>query len=186
MASPIFLTGMMGSGKSTVGRILAQETGASFVDLDRRIERLFGRTIESLFGEGEPRFRELERVALTSLVAEPGFQGRNVVVATGGGIVIDPNNRDTMSTAGRVVFLSVSVDLLVARLEPAAQEQGRPLLTTTQRGVRHRLEGLLAARRGAYRDRSLVVDADASPEVVAQRIGRVLCGASNARDSEAV
>src|SRR5690606_301007 len=104
---PVFLTGMMGAGKSTLGPLLARRWGAPFVDLDRRIERIFGAAIPALFSRGEAHFRRCERAALRLLVAEPGFAGRTTVVAAGGGLVVDPDNRAVMRATGVVLLLDV-------------------------------------------------------------------------------
>lgn len=172
-ATPLFLTGMMGSGKSTVGRLLAERREAVFVDLDGRIERIFGTTVASLFAAGEDRFRARERAALVSLAAEPGFAQRSVVVATGGGVVIDPRNLETMHGVGTTVFIDVPVDELVARLHAAHETGVRPLL---QGGtdLAATLSGLLTARTEAYAACRVRVDGTGEPQSVAERIERAL------------
>jgi shikimate kinase len=188
MPAPIFLTGMMASGKSTVGKILAREHGAVFVDLDDRIARIHGRTIPALLAEGEPPFRARERAALAALVAEPGFAGRAVVVATGGGVVVDPDNRRAMTACGIVVHLDVPPDELARRLRASAPDPAalRPLLADAGRGLRARLAEILTARRQAYRDAHVVVDGRDTPEVVAARVHAAVVKLAGARDSEAV
>ena len=173
MKAPVFLTGMMGSGKSTAGRIVADRLGVPFIDLDARVQRIHGRSIEELFAEGEERFRRCERVALESLVAEPAFAARGAVVATGGGTIIDPHNRDAMIGVGTIVHLDVPVGELAARLLQCGER--RPLLIgyaphAGTDGLPTRLAELLAMRRAAYLDRSIVVDARGEPEAVADRI----------------
>ncbi len=194
MRAPIFLTGMMASGKSTVGRLLAHELGATFVDLDARVERMFGRTVAQLFEEGERRFRVCEGAALRALVAEPGFAARRVVVATGGGVVLDDGNRDLMASVGTIVFLDVPPEVLSARLHEGAGEVGRrPLLAGDNPiATRRRLVELLAVRGRAYLDRSVRIDGRGEPDAVAARVLEVLSppettdsGATD-RDSEAV
>lgn len=171
---PVFLAGMMGSGKSTVGRVLAERTGALFVDLDARIERVFGRTVAQLFEEGEPRFRARERDALSSLLAEPGFRERAVVVALGGGAVIDPANRDAMHAVGTTVYLRVSPRVLAERLD-AAQRAGRPLLgQATEGGAEDGLTRLLAARQTSYDACRITVDAEPDTDTVASQIIQAL------------
>ena len=193
---PVFLTGMMGSGKSTVGRVLAQDLGAHFVDLDRRIEHVFGQAIAELFARGEATFRECEHQALVTLAAEPGFAERAVVVATGGGVVIDERNRRVMRRVGTIVHLHVGVDELTDRLradqadaDPADQDDegsapgdegraaDRPLLPSAPAAVvdlRARIEELASTRHVAYRDCDVVVDGAASPEEVADRVRAAL------------
>ncbi|MEM7157724.1 MAG: shikimate kinase [Myxococcota bacterium] len=185
---PLFLTGMMGCGKTTVGRVLAHDHERTVVDLDERIERLFGRTVAELFGAGEASFREHEHQALRSLLAEPGFGGQGTVVTCGGGTVLDRRNRDAMDAVGTRVYLEVGVDELVRRLLPTveADPDARPLLKGEPARVRARLGDLLAARRSLYRAGSIVVDAEADPVSVAERIVAALDGVAQLRDSEAV
>lgn len=172
--TPVFLTGMMGSGKSTVGRMLAHELSGVFVDLDRRIESMFGESIPSLFSVGEAHFRRCERRALQSLIAEPGFAQRSVVVATGGGVVLDADNRQAMLSTGTVAFLDVTLDELVRRLESEDQRSRRPLVAEAGKGLRGRIAQMLATRRHAYLDGSLVIDGDGRPEVVVGRLVEAL------------
>jgi len=156
----------MGSGKTTVGRLLAARTGAVFVDLDARVERMFGQTVAELFAKGEDTFRACEHAAFTALLAEPSFAARDVVVATGGGLVLDLRHRDAMATCGRIVWLAVDVPTLVARLQSVAT--GRPLLAGASLG--DRVATLAGDREAAYRDRALAIDAAAAPELVVDRV----------------
>ncbi len=164
--APVFLVGMMGSGKSSVARRAAELRGATAVDLDRRIAVIAGRSIAELFAEaGEARFRALERAALASLVAEPGFAAREIWVATGGGTVVDPANRAMMAANGSIVLLDVPIDELCRRL----REDGgvRPLLGEDPAGS---LGALWRAREAAYREHARVVDGVGSAEGVAVRV----------------
>ena len=164
----------MGSGKSTVGRILAERYGTAFVDLDRRIEHLFGATVGELFERGEPYFRARERDALVSLLAEPGLRGQPVVVATGGGAVLDEANRVDMGRAGHCVYLRVEPAALAARLG-CEERQTRPLLEAATAGqLEAELTELLGRRQASYDACDFVVDADAPPEVVARRVASAL------------
>ena len=183
MRSPVFLTGMMGSGKTTVGRLLAAELDAVFVDLDDRIETMFGRSIADIFAESESRFRWLERLALTSLLAEPAFCARPVVVATGGGVVLDPDNREDMAACGTIAFIDVPVDELARRLVAQVSED-RPLLAETSNDPSQRLDELHAARRSAYLESSITIDGRGEPETVAARLVRALEPAAPDRDSQ--
>lgn len=119
--SHILLVGFMGAGKSTVGRMVAEKTGLPFVDLDRAIESADGRTIAQIFAEdGEAGFRRQESTALQSLADEPAS-----VVACGGGVVTSDENRRILGSLGRVVYLRVTVDEMLARV---GNDSGRPLL----------------------------------------------------------
>jgi len=162
---------MMGSGKSSVGRRLASELGVAFVDLDARLERMFAMSIAEAFGQGEPYFRQLERAALTSLVGEPGFEGRTVVVATGGGVVLDTENRACMDAAGLRVLLRVPPPELAARL--SAGQGARPLVADAD-DLLARLADLWAQRRAAYEDVPHQVDGVGSVEAVTLRVAVAL------------
>ena len=170
VGGPVFLVGMMASGKTTVGRRLAAHTGASFCDLDVRIARMTGRSIPALLAAGEPAFRTAERIALRSLVDEPGFAGGRAVVATGGGTVMDPANRAAMRRVGTVVLLEVPLHVLAARTEH--DDGGRPLLAGADRDAT--LLRLWAERESAYREGAVVVSGDAEPEAVVESILRQL------------
>jgi shikimate kinase len=155
----VYLVGMPGSGKSTVGLQLAGRLGVPFVDLDEEVQREAGRPIEAIFREeGEPAFRALEAAALTKASAnEPA------VVACGGGVVLEPANRITLRATGTVVFLDVPLAALKQRVRPA---EDRPLI--------HRegdLERLFAEREPLYREFAAhVVDAGGAPKEVARLI----------------
>ena len=166
---PLFLTGMMGAGKSTVGPIVAALWGAPFIDLDRRIERIYGAAIPALFAGGESHFRRCEAAALQLLVAEPGFRARTVVVAAGGGLVVDPANRAAMREAGVVFFLDVPAAELARRLSATAIG-GRPLLGSDEGAVAARVCELLDKRRSAYEEADGVVDGSGPPQDVAHRL----------------
>ncbi len=119
--APIFLVGFMGSGKTTVGRLLARRLGWSFADLDDRIVSAAGMPIQELFArQGEAAFRAREMDVLRSAAAE-----RRTVLATGGGAACRAENLALMLGAGRVVALGVSPAEAVRRAGPAS---GRPLL----------------------------------------------------------
>ena len=177
---PIFLLGMMGAGKSSVGRLLADKRGAAFVDLDERIELMFAATIPALFEHGEEYFRACERAALRSLLAEPGFAGASIVVATGGGIVTDPANLDDMAAVGTLVYLELSPPRLAERLSTPHEIARRPLLDRdAAAGADHasttlssRLATLLAAREQAYRRAHVIIDGDGAPEQVFASVDR--------------
>lgn len=117
----IYLVGMMGAGKTTVGKKLAKTIGRQFVDLDQIIEKGTGVPIATIFEiEGEAGFRQRESQALAQLAAEG-----NQVVATGGGVVLNPVNRACMTGSGIVVYLHAPPELLYARTK---HDKSRPLL----------------------------------------------------------
>ena len=161
---PVFLTGMMGAGKSTIAPLLAAAWDVAWIDLDVRIARIFGASVPALFARGEAHFRRCEQSALRLLLAEPGLGARTVVVATGGGLVVDPVNRATIAAAGVVVYLDVPVAELCARLLAPAARAERPLLDVEPELLRARLDELLTRRRSAYEEANVVVDAGGSPQ----------------------
>lgn len=135
----IYLVGFMASGKTTVGRRLAQRLGVPFVDLDSEIERTSGRTVRALFeSEGEAAFRERESEFLAATEALP-----DVVVATGGGSYVLDENRARISRLGGAVFLDVAPPVLLERL---AGKTDRPLFRGPEQAA-----ALWAAREPFYR-----------------------------------
>ena len=159
----ICLTGFMGSGKSTVGLLLAEEMGWPFTDLDRKIEAAQGRTIREIFeSEGEPHFRKLEHAALGELVRrEPN------VIALGGGTIIPQENRDLIREAGgTTVWLDGSPESLLERCGGVDQ---RPLLRDRAGFLQ-----LLEERRPEYRKADFKVETDGvRPEQVVENILRL-------------
>lgn len=155
----VYLVGMPGAGKSTVGRELAGRLGVPFIDLDERIERDAGASVSDVFRrDGEAAFRALEAATLVEASGEDPS-----VVACGGGVVLEPANRIALRNTGVVVFLHAPLEVLRARIRPAAE---RPL-------IRHDgdLERLLAEREPLYREFAAhVVDASGSPGQVAHAI----------------
>lgn len=122
LAERILLVGMMGVGKSTVGRALANRLGWPYVDSDEQVMLCTGRTVPELFAErGEAAFRAEEKRALAEAVAGDG----PVVVSVAGGAVLDPDNRRLLNDSGTVVWLRAGVPTLAARV---GDGEGRPLL----------------------------------------------------------
>lgn len=155
----VYLVGMPGAGKSTVGRELAGRLGVPFLDLDAEIEREAGAAVADIFrDEGEASFRALEAAALVKAsMHDPA------VIACGGGVVLEPANRITLRNTGVAVYLDVPLDELRRRVQPAAD---RPLIR--QEGD---LERLLASRGPLYREfAGHVVDGSGDPGVVAAAI----------------
>lgn len=137
---PIVLIGMMGAGKTTIGRALARELGRDFVDLDHEIVRRSGVAIPTIFDiEGEEGFRRREMQALSDVIKHS-----NVVLATGGGAVLREENRALLQQ-GTIIYLRASVDELFARV---AKDSTRPLLQTEN--PREKIAQLLEERRHIY------------------------------------
>lgn len=159
MPTLIYLIGFMGSGKSTLGRILANVLGFEFVDLDELFEQRFGRPIPEYFArEGEEAFRAAER----SLVEESARLQRTIVAA-GGGAFLEESNRSLMLTHGLTIYLRLSVSLLMERLRTS---RNRPLLyddagrTLKDVALRNRIAKLLDERRPFYEQAHVIIDVD--------------------------
>ena len=148
----IFLVGPMGAGKSAVGRHLARSLHLNFVDSDDEVEARTGVDIAFIFEkEGDEGFRKREAAAIDDLT-----KMYNVVLATGGGAVMDADNRSHLGGRGLVVYLYTSVDQQVARTKKGRE---RPLLEGGNR--REILEELLAKRDPLYREiADLIVETD--------------------------
>jgi shikimate kinase len=138
----IFLIGPMGAGKTTIGRLLAKNLAVEFIDSDREIERRTGVTIPMIFEyEGESGFRRRESEVIDDLTLE-----RGVVLATGGGSVLLPENQHALKTRGFVVFLYCPVE---KQLERTHKDSNRPLLKTEN--PRQKLEEIFTVREPIYR-----------------------------------
>lgn len=160
-----FLVGFMGTGKTTLGRQVAERMGLSFVDLDEQIERSSGMGISEIFeGEGEEGFRRRESQALLALLEKP----EPVVVATGGGAFTVEANRLLMKSAGVVVWLDVPIVEILARIEGGE----RPLWKTPQE-----VRALHERRQGCYQQahHRLALDG-AGPDEAVERLHRLLMG----------
>ena len=164
----LYLVGMMGSGKSTAGRHLAEALGYRFVDADTTLEQAAGRSIPELFAsDGEAGFRELEAAVLNQIAS-----WHSLVVATGGGVVTRPQNWGQLRQ-GVVIWLDAPEELLLQRL--AADPTPRPLMASADPG--ERLARLLAERRPLYAQADLHILQDGrGPEAVAQQVLEALPG----------
>ena len=171
----LVLVGSMGVGKSSVGAACATVLGRAVVDTDEVVEATAGASVASIFAtEGEAAFRERERGAIADACASPD----PLVIACGGGAVVDAENRRALRRSGFVVWLRAPLDVLVERLGDAAT---RPLLTDDPRGALARLEAL---RDDAYREAAHAevdagrrpVDDVAADVIAAYRADRSLVG----------
>jgi len=138
---PVFLVGMMGAGKTTIGRHLARSLHREFMDLDHELEARCGVRVSLIFDiEGEEGFRRRETAALDECSRKPG-----IVLATGGGAVLAAQNREYLKKRGVVVYLRASADELFRRL---ARDRSRPLLQTAD--PQGRIRELIAQREPLY------------------------------------
>ncbi|MDH4188895.1 MAG: shikimate kinase [Betaproteobacteria bacterium] len=149
----IFIVGMMGAGKTTVGRLLARRLKRRFVDSDHEVERRCGVRIATIFEiEGEQGFRDREAQAIRQLAEEQG-----IVMATGGGAILRDENRRRLASSGTVVYLHARPEALYERLR---HDKSRPLLATEDPLAR--LGELYAQRDSLYRSiADLVIDTGA-------------------------
>jgi shikimate kinase len=138
----LFLVGPMGAGKTTIGRRLAGILSKEFYDSDREIEQRTGATVSLIFElEGEAGFRARERAVIDELT-----RLNDIVLATGGGAILAPENRRALVSRGRVIYLHAPVDKLIQR---TARDRGRPLLQTDDRAAR--MQAIVAERDPLYR-----------------------------------
>lgn len=136
----IILAGFMGTGKTVTGRVLAERTGLELVDMDSIIEERAGRPISDIFAtDGEPGFRKLERALAHEL-----SQRQGLVISTGGGIVLDPDNLADFEKTGLLVCLTASPETIFQRLE---NDTTRPLLSGDKKS---QISGILETRRPLY------------------------------------
>jgi 3-dehydroquinate synthase len=168
----LYLVGNMGSGKTTVGRLVAQRLQLPFYDLDQQIEQATGQTIANLFAQrGEQAFRELECDMLTRTIFVP-----RGVIATGGGVVLNERNRRLMRHRGWVIYLRASPETLWQRLQHTTD---RPLLRTES--PYETLQAIAQQREPLYQEADWVIDTDAlCPEEVADAIVRAFKPTPNA------
>ncbi|HEY0514408.1 MAG TPA: shikimate kinase [Thermoanaerobaculia bacterium] len=162
----IYLTGFMGCGKTTVGRLLARRIGAPFVDLDHEVEQRAGMTVRRIFEtQGEPAFRQMEAEALRGTLALP-----DVVVATGGGTMAFEANARLIGASGLSVWLNPAFATIAARIGGRGKAD-RPLFRDGSQAL-----GLYRERLPAYRRADLTVDVapHERPEEIAARIALLI------------
>ncbi len=145
----ITLVGFMGTGKTTVGRILADKLGYRFIDVDEEIEREQGVSITHIFSEmGEPYFRQLERVMIKTLSLREGL-----VISAGGGAVVDESNIEAMKQGGTLVCLTARPDEIMKRV---GKSNNRPLLQVPDPMAK--IMELMSKREPFYRKADFMVD----------------------------
>ena len=160
----IFLVGMMGAGKTTIGKALAQRLALEFVDTDRVLVERTGVPVATIFEiEGEDAFRRRESAVLAEVAA-----GQGRVVATGGGAVLSAANREVMRANGTVVYLRARVENLWERTR---HDTSRPLLDTPN--PRERLAELLTQREPLYRESAHVI-VETGTQAASTVLGRIL------------
>ncbi len=164
------ITGFMGTGKTTVGNILAERLGRQLVDMDERIEAELGKTIAQVFAdEGEEVFRQAEARLCQALAQES-----DLVIATGGGTLVSDENRQTLAASGPIVCLTAGIDTVLQRVEDF---EDRPLLPGDREEKRRSIERLLLSRRDAYGLIPLRVPTDGiAPGAVVERVLDMLAG----------
>jgi shikimate kinase len=157
----IILVGLMGTGKSTVGKALSAKLGWSFVDSDASIEQREQMSISDIFAQkGEPAFRDIEAQVIAELVRDSGQ-----VLATGGGAVLAEANRRVMQENGLVVALTATADTIIARV---SEDKNRPLV---QGNVAERVQAIMEQRKHAYDFADIKIDTtDVSVEQIVDRI----------------
>jgi len=155
----IFLTGFMGSGKSTIGPILANTIGYDFTDIDHSIEEREGKSIKDIFREaGEEHFRSLERRVLSEVIGK-----KHLVISLGGVTIADPTNFQSISSSGILVYLKTTPEQIYRRLH---HKLDRPVLTDL-RGeqlstdeLRARIQELFARREPFYARADIIIGTD--------------------------
>jgi len=167
MSKNIILVGLMGAGKSTIGRILAKKLNKEFLDSDRVIEERTGVDIATIFElEGEKGFREREAQIIEELC-----QMTNIILATGGGSILRKENRENMKEFGEVVYLSTNAELLYSRIR---YDKTRPLMQTPN--PLNTLRRLLEDREPYYKEVSdlVITTGKQKANVIVKRIENAL------------
>jgi len=159
MKNTIYLTGFMGSGKSTIGPILANTLGWDFFDLDKLIENKTGKKIRDIFEqEGEGHFRKIETDTLREI-----SESKNVIISLGGGTIANKENIEIMKNTGKIIYLKVSLDTVYHRLK---YKKDRPALTKSdseslsKEEMTNRINELMDTRAQYYEQADYTIDTD--------------------------
>ena len=167
MKNNIALIGFMGTGKTAVGRLLAEKLGREFIELDALIEKKAGKTIPEIFAQkGEIAFREREIVA-----TREAAERENSVIACGGGVVLNQINIDRLRAKGAIVYLTASPEAILKRTLSDIDE--RPLLVAEDKAAK--VEALLMLRKPFY-ERAADITVDTSRLEVSEVVDRILSG----------
>ncbi|MCL4439747.1 MAG: shikimate kinase [Firmicutes bacterium] len=161
----LVLVGFMGTGKTTVGRKLAKMFGLKFVDTDHEIEQVTGLTVSEIFKKyGEVRFRSEEKAAVRRVT-----RNHSQVIATGGGVVLNPENMERLKETGIVVCLTAAPEVIYQRV---IRKKNRPLLRTED--PLHTIKSLLAERKSFYEGAHVTVDtSNREIDGVIAEVGRI-------------
>jgi len=147
LVKAIYLTGFMGAGKTTIGEQLGIELSLPVIDTDKEIEKKQGLTIKQIFEQyGEAYFRELETEILKTLPSE------NVIITTGGGIVIKRENRELMKNNGQIILLHAEIDVVYDRIHA---DPNRPIASKKSK---QQLASLYLSRKSFYEDCSIKIE----------------------------
>jgi len=167
----VYLIGMPGAGKSTVGKVLAEKLGRTFVDLDAAIEKMAGQIISEIFEKfGENYFRQLESEALKTV----SFSEEKLVIATGGGTPCFHDNLDIMKKHGQVLYLKVTPEILAERLM-ALPLNSRPLLKEKSKSqLLSYLNQTLTTRSPFYEKAGIILEAATVAETVAASLQKLI------------
>jgi shikimate kinase len=157
----VALVGMMGAGKTSIGKRLAVRLDVPFADADHEIEEAAGMSVAEIFAKfGEPYFRDGERRVITRLLGE-----KPLVLATGGGAYMDDVTRATMKDAAFTIWLKAPIDILLGRVKKRqGADQTRPLLANND--MRGTLERLLAVREPVYATADMVLESGDEPHAM--------------------
>ncbi len=158
----VILTGFMATGKTAIGKLLAERLGCKFIDTDRQIERYVKKSIPEIFAQdGEPEFRRLEKLLLHWLI-----HYQNAVISTGGGMIVTPENLKTLKQMGKIICLTATPDVMLDRIK---SETHRPLLHNPN--PIKQINKLLADRESCYSQADYIIDtSELSEEEVTERI----------------
>ena len=161
----IYLLGMPGCGKSTIGKMLATSLRLTFIDMDEEIEKETGKSVQEIFdSDGESNFRFLERQLLQMLAGQD-----SIVVATGGGVPIHNNNMELINSTGISIYLKASIGQLESRLQ---EDLIRPLLR--KENLKDSLAQLLTEREDIYSQSNYTIRVSEDPRTTVQGIVEIL------------